>query len=80
MSFMGTKTPLEPLDLLVNDEKNLKNMYLFITFSILIESGEYCLTSSADKTVRLWNPHRGLGIKTYKGPGQEVLDATAYVN
>ncbi|XP_003390666.1 PREDICTED: WD repeat domain-containing protein 83-like [Amphimedon queenslandica] len=41
------------------------------------KSGEYCLTCSADKTVRLWNPHRGLGIKTYKGPGQEVLDATA---
>lgn len=40
-------------------------------------SGEYCLTCSADKTVRLWNPHRGLGIKTYKGPGQEVLDAAA---
>ena len=42
-------------------------------------SGEYCLTCSADKTVRLWNPHKGLGIKTYKGPGQEVLDAAAYV-
>ena len=37
------------------------------------------MTCGSDKTVRLWNPHRGLSIKTYKGPGQEVLDAAAYV-
>jgi mitogen-activated protein kinase organizer 1 len=40
-------------------------------------SGEYCLTCSSDKTVKLWNPHKGLSIKTYRGPGQEVLDAAA---
>ncbi|CAI8047078.1 WD repeat domain-containing protein 83 [Geodia barretti] len=39
--------------------------------------GRYCLTSGSDKTVRLWNPHRGLLIKTYGGHGDEVLDADA---
>lgn len=38
-------------------------------------NGDYCLTCSSDRTVRLWNPHKGTGIKIYKGPGQEVLDA-----
>lgn len=41
-------------------------------------NGNYCLTCGSDKTVRLWNPHRGLLIKTYKGPGAEVFDADAY--
>lgn len=27
-----------------------------------------------DQTVQLWNPHRGLHIKTYRGHGYEVRD------
>ena len=37
--------------------------------------GNYCLTCGNDKSVRLWNPHSGLLLKTYMGHGQEVLDA-----
>ena len=42
-----------------------------------IGNGGYCLTCGSDRTVRLWNPHRGLMVKTYKGPGGEVFDADA---
>lgn len=40
-------------------------------------NGGYCLTCGSDRTVSLWNPHRGLMVKTYKGPGGEVFDADA---
>ncbi|KAK0069941.1 WD repeat domain-containing protein 83 [Biomphalaria pfeifferi] len=37
--------------------------------------GNYCLTCGSDKTVKLWNPHKNLLLKTYIGHGYEVLDA-----
>ncbi|XP_048473880.1 WD repeat domain-containing protein 83 [Rhincodon typus] len=37
--------------------------------------GNYCLTCGSDKTLKLWNPHRGTLLKTYSGHGYEVLDA-----
>ncbi|XP_046578150.1 WD repeat domain-containing protein 83-like [Haliotis rubra] len=37
--------------------------------------GNYCLTCGSNKTVKLWNPHRGSVLKTYIGHGYEVLDA-----
>jgi len=37
--------------------------------------GNYCLTCGSDKSVKLWNPLRGLLLKTYHGHGYEVLDA-----
>ncbi|XP_069783601.1 WD repeat domain-containing protein 83 [Narcine bancroftii] len=37
--------------------------------------GNYCLTCGSDKTLKLWNPHRGKFLKTYTGHGYEVLDA-----
>ncbi|XP_012937999.1 WD repeat domain-containing protein 83 [Aplysia californica] len=37
--------------------------------------GNYCLTCGSDKSVKLWNPLRGLHLKTYSGHGYEVLDA-----
>ncbi|KAL4236337.1 WD repeat-containing protein 83 [Mactra antiquata] len=37
--------------------------------------GSYCLTCGSDKTVKLWNPHRKLLLKSYIGHGYEVLDA-----
>ncbi|KAL9252884.1 WD repeat domain-containing protein [Drosera capensis] len=36
--------------------------------------GNYCLTAGKDSTIRLWNPHRGIHIKTYKSHGREVRD------
>lgn len=41
--------------------------------------GEYCLTAGSDKTVRLWNPHKGTMIGQYKGHGYEVYDAQVFV-
>ena len=37
--------------------------------------GTYCLTCGSDKSVKLWNPHRNLLLKSYIGHGYEVLDA-----
>ncbi|GFN77081.1 hypothetical protein PoB_000358700 [Plakobranchus ocellatus] len=37
--------------------------------------GNYCMTCGSDKTIKLWNPLRGLYLKTYTGHGYEVLDA-----
>ncbi|XP_060711276.1 WD repeat domain-containing protein 83 [Hemiscyllium ocellatum] len=37
--------------------------------------GNYCLTCGSDKSLKLWNPHRGIILKTYSGHGYEVLDA-----
>ena len=36
--------------------------------------GNYCLTCGSDKSVKLWNPHTGVLLKTYSGNGSEVLD------
>ncbi|XP_052242554.1 WD repeat domain-containing protein 83-like [Dreissena polymorpha] len=37
--------------------------------------GTYCLSCGSDKSVKLWNPHRNLLLKSYIGHGFEVLDA-----
>lgn len=36
--------------------------------------GNYCLSCGKDRTLQLWNPHRGIHIKTYKSHGREVRD------
>ena len=38
--------------------------------------GRYCLTCGRDRTLRLWNPHKGLPIKTYLGHGRDVKDVS----
>ncbi|KAK3279287.1 hypothetical protein CYMTET_12816, partial [Cymbomonas tetramitiformis] len=43
-------------------------------------NGQYCLTCGKDRTIRLWNPHRELCIKSYEGHGQEVRDVVATVD
>ncbi|KAE8620082.1 hypothetical protein XENTR_v10010091 [Xenopus tropicalis] len=43
--------------------------------------GNYCMTCGSDKTLKLWNPHKGTLLKTYSGHGYEVLDtAGSYDN
>ncbi|GIL53984.1 hypothetical protein Vafri_9542 [Volvox africanus] len=37
--------------------------------------GSYCVSCGKDRTVRLWNPHNGVLVKTYVGHGYEVRDA-----
>lgn len=32
------------------------------------------MTCGSDKTLKLWNPFRGVPLKTYLGHGYEVLD------
>ena len=39
--------------------------------------GNYCLSCGKDRTVRLWNPHTGALVKTYKSHGREVRDVSA---
>ncbi|KII65893.1 WD repeat domain-containing protein 83 [Thelohanellus kitauei] len=41
------------------------------------EDGTYCMTGGSDKAIRLWNPVKGLLLKTYLGHGQDVLDVAA---
>ena len=37
------------------------------------------MTGGQDRTIKLWNPHKGTMIKTYKGVhGYEVLDIAMY--
>jgi len=38
--------------------------------------GSYCLSCGKDRTLRLWNPHKGILIKTYTGHGYDVRDAS----
>lgn len=38
------------------------------------QDGNYCLSCGRDRTLRLWNPHRGLQIKTYKAHARDVRD------
>nr|XP_054770625.1 WD repeat domain-containing protein 83-like [Lytechinus pictus] len=42
--------------------------------------GNYCMTCGSDKSLKLWNPERGLLLKTYSGHGYEVLDARASID
>eukprot|EP00761_Pharyngomonas_kirbyi_P009140 gb/GECH01009155.1/.p1 GENE.gb/GECH01009155.1/~~gb/GECH01009155.1/.p1 ORF type:complete len:134 (+),score=13.59 gb/GECH01009155.1/:1-402(+) len=41
-------------------------------------NGDYALTAANDKLLRLWNPHRELELKTYRGHGHRVLDAALF--
>ncbi|XP_076665999.1 WD repeat domain-containing protein 83 [Andrena cerasifolii] len=45
-----------------------------VRFSV---DGAYCLTCGSDRKLKLWNPHRGVALKTYGGHGDEVMDASA---
>lgn len=38
------------------------------------QTGDYCLSGGRDRTIRLWNPHKGTKIQEYKGQhGYEIL-------
>ena len=55
-------------------------MYCWLSV-VLPADGNYCITCGADKTIKLWNPHKledsdsALLLKTYSGHGYEVIDA-----
>jgi WD40 repeat protein len=36
--------------------------------------GNYCLTCGQDRIIKLWNPAKGLCVKSYVGHGHEVFD------
>ncbi|CAG2112757.1 unnamed protein product, partial [Medioppia subpectinata] len=40
----------------------------------MVSDGDYCITGGSDKSVKLWNPSKGLLLKTYSGHGYEVMD------
>jgi mitogen-activated protein kinase organizer 1 len=37
-----------------------------------------CPHGFQDRTIRLWNPHKGTFIKSYLGHGYEVRDVTVF--
>lgn len=37
------------------------------------KDGKYCILSSADRTVSLWNPFNNVQLKVYSGHGHEVF-------
>ncbi|KAG9434266.1 WD repeat domain-containing protein 83 [Apis mellifera carnica] len=45
-----------------------------VRFSV---DGAYCLTCGSDRKLKLWNPYRGVTLKTYEGHGNEVMDSSA---
>lgn len=36
-------------------------------------AGQYCISGGQDRSIRLWNPTRGIEVKKYEGHGYEVL-------
>mmetsp|Transcript_7266 Transcript_7266/g.17453 ORF Transcript_7266/g.17453 Transcript_7266/m.17453 type:complete len:309 (+) Transcript_7266:170-1096(+) len=44
------------------------------------QNGNYCLSCGKDRTLRLWNPHKGTHIKTYVGHGYDVRDVAVTDN
>lgn len=42
--------------------------------------GNYCLSCGKDRTLRLWNPHTGAQVKTYKSHAREVRDVHSWDN
>ena len=44
-------------------------------YHFVLGNENYVVSCGADRTLKLWNPHKGLSIKTYSGGhGFEVLD------
>lgn len=48
-----------------------------IIFNIFSVDGAYCLTCGSDRKLKLWNPYKGVTLKTYEGHGNEVMDSSA---
>ena len=44
-----------------------------VNHAIFSADGQYCLTASSDRSIKLWNPHKQALITTYTGHGKEVL-------
>ena len=53
----------------------LNNIDLYLIFFSV--DGAYCLTCGSDRKLKLWNPYRGVTLKTYGGHGDEVMDSSA---
>ena len=44
-----------------------------VNATIFSVDGQYCLTASSDRSIKLWNPLKQALINTYTGHGKEVL-------
>ena len=42
------------------------------------KDGEYVLSGSQDRTIKLWNPYKGFLIKSYDIHSQDVLDIAIF--
>lgn len=54
---------------MLNCMLNLNFIYSFFTADC-----DYALTAGSDKSIKLWNPRKGLLLQTFSGHGYEVMD------
>ena len=48
-----------------------------LVYLIIKESGDYCLTGGADKSIKLWKPSTALCLNSYKAHSGDILDLMA---
>lgn len=44
---------------------------------VILGDGDFCITAGSDKSIKLWNPRKGLLLKKYDGHTSDVLDAVS---
>uniref|UniRef100_A0A0N5A2J6 WD repeat domain-containing protein 83 n=1 Tax=Parastrongyloides trichosuri TaxID=131310 RepID=A0A0N5A2J6_PARTI len=62
-----SKITVENIQRFICDQKNVRA----VRFN---SDGKYALTAGSDKTIKLWNPFKGLHLSTYSGDYGEILD------
>lgn len=59
-------------------KSTMKGHVAAVSKVVFNSKGEYCVSGSYDKTVRLWNPYREKCIKVYRGQGYQVMDVDVH--
>jgi mitogen-activated protein kinase organizer 1 len=65
----------------VIEQKSVMKGHIASVSSVVFNSkGEYCISGSYDKTIRLWNPFKEKCIKIYRGHGYQVVDVDVHTD